>query len=896
MSTFPLFDSPGSLNSPNQTHGFNPTQAGSLAAWQSQNTHLQAIQRAAMTAPSANMLANIFANNMIAPGDPQTARDWMQQTQAGQVTQQIAGMIAGSGIMGMGRSGDMFYGLQNMVANSGMQLGIQGQAGSPQFYGAGFLTDQMSLGIMGQLNKDFYNMGRPTYEARGLNMTDIGGIMNAAATRGVFAGERMYELERYTPETIAQDLKAAEMAGDTQLVDSLKNAQPGQNRLRLNDSSSKIKSFVQDTGDLLGDLKNMWAGMPIEQMLQQAEQLTGMGLQEAGGPQAIRARISQITSMAGAYGLNPQGVLQATSQLNQGISGQMASLYGGSPEMYRRTSAALGGAATMSMMGSRGGNMEAANVLGGHGIFVTQFSDEFRGTVAAQGGLAVMQQEFGAVEAIYAADQPGTSPENRAKLRGAVARLQNATTVEEREAARAEIDNALRESGFGGAGVQTSNYGGDIKRMTERFSPGALNDLTNLTSGVDRNSTLEYQVGDAMRTGMIYERFGLGGGDGTTNTFRTLIDNFKATTLDSIMGAGTREKRIELMVAGGMSQEAAAELEAQIGGDNFRMAFGAFQGEFRSNPMNANFQSQEQIRNAENRAYHNKAIDNSLGRNRLGKADLIQVGLAAIGGYGDGPNEANIMAYTESRGMGKTFDFNSDGGLALDMGSAESMLMRMTGGSRDKEQKIYEKMGVKDRAGFIAKVSSRKGFQAFHGMVMDDPELYGDFGSKGGFFVTGEDNFKASAGLMDSEASMALFEGFGLNGPNGLSDELKKAVREGDSSILMDKLMNDDRSGFNKKGQIMFDKAMQGDAISLGSLRYFGNVDKDTVTNALDKREAELRKEKGDKPATEEQTAEMKRIKDMRESLGKEGADEYIGVMKMIMDNEAEVSIWKTGS
>jgi len=886
---FPFFNNPGSLVSPHQTSGFNPTPAQSLQQWQAQNTHLQTLQRAAMMHPMANLASSVFANNVIAPGDPQTARDWMQNTQAGQVTQQIASMMAGSGMLGLGRSGDMLYGIQNMVANSGMQLGVQGMPGASQFYGAGFLTDQMSLQIMGRMTQDFYSMGRNTFESRGLNMSDVGGIMNAAAARGVFSGKRFFEMESYTDATIQEDLQAAMSRGDTAMVEALKQAQPGQARMRLNDQSDQIKTFVQDTGDLLGDLRDLYGKLPIEELLQRAESITGMGVQEMGGPQAVRSRISRLTSMAGAYGLNPQAVLEANAQINQSISGQMSSMYGMSPEMYRRTSAALGASATTTMIGARQGMMESANVLGEHGVYVRQFSDDYIGAVAGQGSIAVMQQEYGAVEALYAADQASTSPENRAKLRGAVAKLQSATTVEEREQARAEIDAALRGSGFGGAGDQLARYGGDITRMTERMSAGALNDLANMTSAVDRRSALEYQVSDAMSTGMIKERFGVG--DNAEGIFRSLIDNFDTKTLDDIMGATTRGGRKQRMIAAGMDPAEAARLAAAFDGPGMEAAFNAFQGEFRSNPMNANFQSQQTIRNAEARAYQIEAINNSLGRNRLSKPSLLQVGMAALGGYGDGPTEANILAYLQQEGSGMTIGRNADGGLDL-MNSpvtADEMLLKMTGGDPAERRAIFDAMGVDSMEGFVKAVSSKEGFQKFHKHVMGNSRLYGALNGKN-FFVAGADEVKEGAARMDAMASTALFEALGLG---SVSDEVKMRIREGDAGELATRLMNDDMTKFNDKGKALMEKFFSGDEGAAGALKYFGKFSgqTDVILEGLDERQNELMK-KRKKASGEEKTnidEELQRIRQMKQDLGGEGGSEYVGTMRVILDNEAVI-------
>lgn len=898
---FPFLQNSGSGGGP-QTSGFNPTPAEALMQMQGQSSHLQMIQRAAMMQPRAQLAASVLANNVLFPGDPQTARRWMEETQEGQVSQQLAAMIASTGVMGLGRSGDMLHGIQNMVANSGARMGIEGVTGAQQFYGSGFLTDQFSAQLMSKMTSDFYSMGRANFQSRGLDMTDVGQIMNSAGARGVFAGRQLYEMEAYTEKTLKEDITKAYEQGDVMQAQALERANPGDMRLRLNDQADKVKSFVQDTGDLLGDLKDLYGSLPVEELLQRAEAITGMGVEEMGGVSAIRSRINQVTSMAQAYGLNPQAVLESQVQLSQGIGMQMSSMYGASPDMYRRTSSVLGQAGIETMMAARQGGMESAGLLGEHGIYQRQFSDEYRSSVSGQSSLAVMSQEYAAIEALYAADQAGTSHADKTELRAAVEQLRGASTEDQRSAARDRINSAMKNSGWGPSGTLTGRYNGDLSRMTERMSQGALQDVTSLVTGVDRNSTLEYQTMDALHNMQIFDRYksmtdAVGSGT-AAGVFRDMIDNFDPATLNSILKTDSEKDAIDQMVAAGMNPEEAAALARNIStmekNGDFDTAFREFQAEFRSNPMNANFSSRMTQRAGQDRAYQQQAINNSLGRSRLSKQGLIDVGLAALAGMGDGATEGNILAYLADNEGGMSIGKNKDGGLDVNTNKAKAMLDELTGGDANKAKEVLAKMGVSDLDGFVKSVQTKEGFQKFHRNIMGDSRLHGEH-TKDGFFVASDKSVNATATLMDGEAAKALFQTLGLG---DLDSDKREAIMGGDYMELSSRLVDEDTGLFNKKGSKLLSNYLRGGDESksaAAALRYYGRFDSNPILQGLDEREAELMKERegaSDK-AKGGIDAELRRVKEMRENLGGGGeGKKFLGVMTLKMDNEAEVNIF----
>jgi hypothetical protein len=899
-----------------QASGFNPTPAEHLLNMQAQEGHLQILQRVAMIDPMARAATSVFANNVLFPGDPATARKWMTQTQEGQASQQIASMmLSQTGIGGMGSSANMFYGIQNAVANSGMRMGIEGVAGAQQFFGSGFLTDQMSLQVMGKLTEDFYSMGRKTFDSRGLNMTDVGHIMNSGAARGVFAGRNTFDMETYTPATIAEDLEKAIQQGDTSMAESLRHAEPGQARLKLNDQSDKIKKFVQDTGELLGDLKNIYPGKQVEEMLQIAETVAGMGIEEMGGSQAIRSRIGRITNMAQAYGLNPQAMLEITARNNQSIAAQMSGMYGMSPDMYRRTSATFGAASTEAMIGARQTGMEGAQMLGDHGIYQRQFSDEYRASVSGSSALAIMSQEYGAVEALYAADQAGTGSAHKQALRAAVAKLQGAATVEEREAARAEINAAMVSSGWGSSGTLTSQFGGDLSRMTERMSATSLGSLADFTQQFDRQATLDYQTKDSIANMRINERYaGLASEGDVEGTFRTLIDRFDQPTLEAIMKETDPEKRKQLMVQAGMSTDEATGLAGTIkgmqGAGNFNTAFREFQADFLSNPMNANYSSQQKTREAEDRSYQQMAINNSLGRHRLGNAGIMDAVLGAISGTGGGVTEENTMAYMQQQfakgdsSMGMMLKRNKDGGLEMTTEEASRMMSVMSSGDSTKTDAMLKTMGVGSVDELKAKLTTRDGFQKFHKMIMQDSSLLGNLVGKDGMFVTGEDSFKNVAGAMQGIASTELFEALGLG---NVSDEIKKNIMGGATGYLHEELLNKDLTALNRTGEKALHGAIKGDDAKMKAMLFYGSEaggGRDVVLKGLDDKAAALKEERdgilfGGKTRKAGIDSELKRIQEMKNQLGAGPGEgrKYLGVMSLVSptgESAGELGVYET--
>lgn len=107
-------------------YGFNPTPGEHIRAMQAQQANTQLLQRAAMLDPQANAAIGLLAHRVMFPGDPRLAQEWMK-TQEGQASQQVASLfLSQTGIGGLGRSADMITGIQNMVANAGMGVGMPG--------------------------------------------------------------------------------------------------------------------------------------------------------------------------------------------------------------------------------------------------------------------------------------------------------------------------------------------------------------------------------------------------------------------------------------------------------------------------------------------------------------------------------------------------------------------------------------------------------------------------------------------------------------------------------------------------------------------------------------------------------------------------------------------------
>jgi hypothetical protein len=913
MDGFPsLFNTGSNAPSMGSPYGFNPTPGEHIRAMQAQEANTQLLQRAAMMDPQANAAVGLMANRIMFPGDPRLAQEWMK-TQEGQASQQVASLfLSQTGIGGLGKSADMITGIQNMVANAGMGVGMPGVAGAQQFFGSGFLTDQLSLGLMGQMTSDFYKGGQKTFEARGLNMSDVGQIMNSGAARGMFAGSRMYDMEAYTPETIQADLEKAVAEGDLGMTEALKNAEPGQMRLRLNEESKRVKKFVQDTGELLGDLKNIYPGKAVEELLQIAETVTGMGIEEMGGPQATRARINRVSNMAQAYGLNPEAVLQANAQLNQGIAGQLSSTYGMSPEMYRRTSAALGAVGTETMIAARQSGMEGVNILGQNGVVQRQFSDEYRASVAGSSSLAIMEQEYAAVEALYAADQVGTSAADKQALRSAVTELQGAGTEEERQAVRTKISSIMEKSGFGPSGTLRSAFGGDLTRMTERMSGSSLDKLGKFTQQFDRKAALEYQVADSVDTTRLFERnkeFEKFGRENVTSTFSDLIGGFNQATLDDIIKEKDPAKRKQLMIAAGMDEGAASQLAKQVtdldSTGKFADAFREFQGDFMSNPKNANFFSDQAMRDADERSYQTQAINTSLGRHRLGKAGMFESFLAGVTGTGEGVTEENVMAYMHDKfksgegRMGTLLSRNAAGGFDVSRSKADEMLKNMTGGDAKKRTELMDKLGVSSEAELAEKLKTKEGANEFHKLIMQDTSLLGNLtDTEGTLFVGNKDQYEATKSQMESLASEQFL---GALGANDFSKEMRDKIASGDPNAVAELhkvMMSKDASGLSSSGQDVLDAALGGDEEKMQAMLAYGSErmgGRGVILEELNKRQAEL-KEQREGAWTDKGRAgidkEMQKINAMKEQLGAGPGEgkKYLGVMSLVDSGGEPVS------
>jgi hypothetical protein len=307
--------------------------------------------------------------------------------------------------------------------------------------------------------------------------------------------------------------------------------------------------------------------------------------------------------------------------------------------------------------------------------------------------------------------------------------------------------------------------------------------------------------------------------------------------------------------------------------------------------MNASFVSQQKMREASDRSYQQRAIQGSLGRHRLGKAGMIEVGLAAIAGVGNGPTEANIMSYLAQEGKGMALKKNAAGGLELGEGDAYAMMKMLTGDDSDMANAMFERLGVRTAGEFADAIGTKEGFRKFHSMIMDNADMHGAF-NKGDFFVTSDKNFRGMASKMDAMASIKMFENLGLG---HLDDSIKRNIRNLDMLDVTEKLVGDNNQ-FNAAGQKLLSKFLSGDKGAASALKFYGAFNQDPILQGLNAREEELRKELEDANGSKKTdiNAELKRIKDMRSQLGvdSEGRN-FVGVVKMIMGDEMEVNLYE---
>lgn len=160
--------------------------------------------------------------------------------------------------------------------------------------------------LMSNIQSKFYSSnGNPISSmTNGVNRDQFGGVMMMAASQGAFSGMDMGKFQKM--DAAGNNVKF--LANDATL--------------------SKITSFMKDTSKALGSLIDVYGDISANELMQKAQQITGLDLSRLGNAKLMSDRIQKLRDTARITGIDNQSAFDMSAR-----AGMFASSIGSSPEM-----------------------------------------------------------------------------------------------------------------------------------------------------------------------------------------------------------------------------------------------------------------------------------------------------------------------------------------------------------------------------------------------------------------------------------------------------------------------------------------------------------------------------------------------------------------------------------
>lgn len=346
--------------------------------------------------------------------------------------------------------------------------------------------------LMRQVSTKFYSAnGNPILSmTNGLNRDQLGGVMVQAASQGAFSGLDM---------------------GTFQKMD-----QAG-NKLRFvanSDTTSKITEFVKSTTKALGSLIDVYGNISSGELMQKAQQITGMDLSRLENAEIMNARIQKLRDTAIVTGIDTQSAYDMSAR-----SIDYGSAIGLRPEM----AGTIGGyAANQGMRDYRARQMNV------HGFYTNTISpmEMMQGITRDQ---AAMSQDplgarLGALEMLI--KNRGMSDEDAAALRT------KASGFSANAAGVSGLDNLIR-SNFGVSSAGLIRGMGGPAALQQQLDPTQQQNLVEMNANNLRTRQSNRIKANLQRGGMMP----IGSTASQTSAMHRLVTSLDNDTMEKVLAA-----------------------------------------------------------------------------------------------------------------------------------------------------------------------------------------------------------------------------------------------------------------------------------------------------------------------------------------------------------------------
>lgn len=878
-----------------QMGGFAPTPGELWRAQMQAQSGMQLQQYALYTDPSARAAQGLLATAIT--GSQAKAKEMLDNSAAGQAIKDITAIATARGLAPGGNPANMMYGVQQMVGHSGMRLGGPGGGFADQFYGAGFVTDHVSRQMFDQMRSHFFSsttgLGSTT-RTHGMDKTQIGQILNMGAQRGAFAGMQAADLTWYGSQAdIDRDKKIARDTGNTAWSKELNEIKPGQYGTKLNQSTlKKVQTFVEDTSAMLKDMKDVLGDLPIQELVQNAEALSGTDIGRPGAVNEMRGRISRLRSLSQAYGLNPQAVMQYQAQVAQATNMNLQGMYGGQASDYTRMSAAMAENSLRAGVSAYETGLEARNLLHDKGIHMRTISREEATAMSAYAQQRIAGEKGSkmkyALEASYYLSQGQIKdPQKVEALLEQLAGTDDKDTIKKLNMALAQEINA---SGLkAGAYVDREGIGAVMANMSDSATTKYSRLLQQQHRSRSKNSlsTISETVA------------GMGTTAASQEGMWTLFSNFDASTIDKLSSA------VPGLLAGPNSREYAASkaLIDKIAADNPSLGLSSNQiadslrntgatserdlalayGRFRGMTPNADFVDKQTELAAQAREVRGWMASNTMGTERLTDEGLLTTALRGMYGGGTVDKEAVLDYMGNTGGVGLSHLKLNEAGNGFNVSTEQAKRLMDTLGSG-----FAQSLGASSAEDVSKILGSPEGLSKMKGFLESSDNLYrfgvNTTGGAVGMVIANKEKAAAAQEKLLKDAEVEHYKtltGWGadklsadaLGGKEG--EALKAEAMKG---VLSPERLNELVDTINKKG---------GMGSEMEALKFANKQGGGSIAVALKKQEEELRLKGDDKKA-----ANVRAVRQEMEMTD----DKFVGIVELVFGETLRARLFKDGA
>jgi len=896
-----------------QGSGGNPNPYEAYSASMARNGSMNLMQWAAMTDPrtlaAARFAARTFTQSRPGYENIATQDHFLRHTPEGRmITAGMAG-LNGMGLFGGGSVGQLAFGAQQMVGNSGFRMNMTGRPIGQQFYGGGYVTDMISSQMISRMRDSFINpmTGLSEGNARGMNQTDIGGAMQAMASRGMFQGLNIGTLHSINPgdnakrNDLVKQLRQQNLKGDADSLAGMDISKGGAQFVLNPDTFGKVKKTMESTAAMLSDFRDIFGkDMPVAELINQAEKLTGMHFGTMGTPEAARAKLSDLKTKGQAFGMNVNQMVEMDQTLQYGLTSLMASKYGGKPSDYVGSAAKMtGGIMQAGITGSQD-RAEAMRIGRDQNRFVRHFAADDIMALHGQGMVSIMGESGTAVEAAFAAEKFGNFADVKGDIGNLLGEYGSAGTPEKRAAIEQKLKAIMQKKGMK-AGALLESVGGNPFELMNQMDPANAQKLIDMAASQDQTR----MVGNykALEVASSWKsRYGNTGVNAElVHGLRSSLNPQSMNELMKIAATGDRDAVLKFM--NGKSEFLDPDLKTKVlagmlGNPDFGNQLKEFNSMAENDATLSNQGSKESTKLSKRMQTEKFFLSKMFGGDSINTEGFMEAAWRGLSGDGN-VDDAAVLSYMKAQQPGALSQYAMKADASgLDVNAEQAAALDASlGGSLSKS------LGTMDHRDLAKILGTESGMAALQAHLDGSTWGVNEIDGKRSLTIADKDKAEASrTTLTDMNRAMVAARLSGAITDPESEARIRKELEgmaSGDMKTRLEQLKQSNVfTSSNGKGidSLVSGAAMwgKGSAERQAIDAQFA-ADPNSVMKGLDDSIARHRKEAEDTGKSDSDRAKAKSEMLNAQNLKKElsGESKYLGVLTMQVGNEYQMNLFK---